>query len=202
MNLTQKQESFCLAYIELSNASEAYRRVYAAGKMKAATVHRKAAALLANGMLTARIAELRGKAAEKAVLDRAWVLDRLMRNVRIAMGEERIKVAIRPKSAPDTVVELEITDRDAAAANRALELLGKADEVGLFKEQPAKEPLKPAPSHLVPSAPGEDHLDHITRRYRTALKLIEAGKSPSAGEDHLADRLKPYMRPAIAGPTG
>ena len=118
------------------------------------------------------------------------------------MGEERIKVTIRPKSAPDTVVELEITDRDAAAANRALELLGKADEVGLFREQPAKVPIQPAQLHRVPDQPGEDHLDHITRRYRTALKLIEAGKSPSAGEDHLADRLKPYMRPAIAGPTG
>ena len=41
--------------------------------MKAMTVNRKAAELLANGMITARIAELRGKAAEKAVLDRAWV---------------------------------------------------------------------------------------------------------------------------------
>src|SRR6185436_17231702 len=133
--------------------------------MKATTVNRKAAELLENGKITARIAELRGKAAEKAVLDRAWVLDRLMRNVRIAMGEERIKVAIRPKSAPDTVVELEITDRDAAAANRALELLGKADEVGLFREQPAKDDRPPqlaAPQ----GAPGEDHLADIIARFK------------------------------------
>src|SRR6185295_5568960 len=109
MELTQKQPLFVLAYIELGNASQAYRRAYKATKMKASTVNRKAAELLENGKITARIAELRGKAAEKAVLDRAWVLDRLMRNVRIAMGEERIKVAIRPKSAPDTVVDLEIT---------------------------------------------------------------------------------------------
>jgi hypothetical protein len=67
-----------------------------------------------------------------------------------------------------------------------LELLGKADEVGLFKEQPAKDPIQPAQSPRVPGPPGEDHLDHITRRYRTALKMIEAGKSPSAGEDHLS----------------
>ena len=198
MELTQKQHLFVLAYIELGNASQAYRRAYKATKMKASTVNRKAAELLENGKITARIAE-RGKAAEKAVLDRAWVLDRLMRNVRIAMGEERIKVAIRPKSAPDTVVELEITDRDAAAANRALELLGKADEVGLFKEQSAKDQIHPAQSPRGPT--GGDGLDPITLRYRTALKMIEAGKEPSAGEDHLADVLKPYLRRAIAGPT-
>ena len=133
MNLTQKQESFCLAYIDLGSASEAYKRSYNASKMKPRTVEKRASELLRNGGITGRIAELRGKVVEKVILDRAWVLERLMRNARIAMGEERIKVAIRPKSAPDTVLELEITDRDAAAANRALELLGKADEVRLFR---------------------------------------------------------------------
>jgi phage terminase small subunit len=70
MTLTQKQENFCLAYIELGNASEAYRRFYNAARMKAATVNRRATELLANGTITARIAELRARVSEKAVLDR------------------------------------------------------------------------------------------------------------------------------------
>jgi len=35
---TQKQENFCLAYIECGNASEAYRRAYDAEYMKPETV--------------------------------------------------------------------------------------------------------------------------------------------------------------------
>ena len=56
--LTSKQETFALAYIETGNASEAYRRAYAAGKMKPETVNRKAKELLDNGKITARVAEL------------------------------------------------------------------------------------------------------------------------------------------------
>lgn len=57
--LTPKQESFCLAYIETGNASEAYRRAYSASKMKEATINRKAKELLDNGKITARLNELR-----------------------------------------------------------------------------------------------------------------------------------------------
>lgn len=64
--LTQKQEMFCVAYIETGNASEAYRTAYNARAMKAASVNRKAKELLDNGKITARLAELR-----KPVLDRA-----------------------------------------------------------------------------------------------------------------------------------
>ncbi|WP_065238902.1 terminase small subunit [Gallibacterium genomosp. 3] len=58
-NLTPKQEKFCQLYIELSNASEAYRKVYNVENMKSSTVNRKASELLDNGMITARINELR-----------------------------------------------------------------------------------------------------------------------------------------------
>jgi len=53
--LTPKQESFCFAYIETGNASEAYRRSYDASNMKPETVNRKAAELLDNGKITARL---------------------------------------------------------------------------------------------------------------------------------------------------
>jgi hypothetical protein len=133
------------------------------------TIEKRAGELMRNGAIKGRIGELQAQAAKKAVLDRAWVLDRLMRNVRIAMGEERIKVAIRPKSAPDTVVELEITDRDAAAANRALELLGKTDEVRLFVEVNELTGKKGGP---IETADARDKVvkDHLEGRWSTRTR--------------------------------
>lgn len=63
--LTQKQEKFCLAYIETGNASEAYRRAYSAGKMKPETVTKRASELLADGGVSGRVAELQKAAAER-----------------------------------------------------------------------------------------------------------------------------------------
>lgn len=57
--LTQKQENFCLAYIETGNASEAYRRSYNTENMKPETVNNKAYALLKKGEIRARLEELR-----------------------------------------------------------------------------------------------------------------------------------------------
>ena len=59
--LTPKQEAFCQAYIETGNASEAYRKAYAADRMKPESVNRKAKELLENGKITARIAALQGE---------------------------------------------------------------------------------------------------------------------------------------------
>ena len=73
--LTLKQELFCLFYLETSNASEAYRRAYDVGPdTKPETVNRKAAELLANGKITARISELRAALLKKheITLD-AWL---------------------------------------------------------------------------------------------------------------------------------
>jgi len=64
--LTPKQEAFCLAYIETGNASEAYRRSYDASAMSETSINRKAKELLDNGKITARVAEIRAPAVEKA----------------------------------------------------------------------------------------------------------------------------------------
>lgn len=87
--------------------------------------------LLKNAAVRARVEELQGKAAEIAVLDRAWVLDRLMRNARICMGEETVKVK-RAKRGTTDVQEIEVHARDPREANKALELLGKTPELALF----------------------------------------------------------------------
>ena len=64
--LQPKQEKFCQLYIELGNASEAYRQAYNASKMKPETIKRKAQELLENGTITATyIAELKAEHKER-----------------------------------------------------------------------------------------------------------------------------------------
>ncbi len=58
-NLTPKQEKFCQKYIELGNASEAYRQSYDSANMKPEVVNNKASALLAKGEIRVRLEELR-----------------------------------------------------------------------------------------------------------------------------------------------
>ena len=64
-NLTPKQEDFCRFYIETGNASEAYRKAYDCERMKAETVNRNAAALLANNKIATRLEELRAEIAKR-----------------------------------------------------------------------------------------------------------------------------------------
>jgi phage terminase small subunit len=86
-----------------------------------------ASRLRTNEHVLRRVQELNGKASEKAVLDKAWVLERLMKNARIAMGEEKITLSTKDGEEVATI------DRDVSGANRALELLGK--ELGMFIER-------------------------------------------------------------------
>lgn len=60
--LTPKQEAFVLAYMETSNATEAYRRCYDAKNMGEATINVKACELLKNGKVAVRLQILQAKA--------------------------------------------------------------------------------------------------------------------------------------------
>jgi hypothetical protein len=75
---------------------------------------------------------------EQVALSRAWVLDRLMRHAQVCLGEIPQRLKVRKAHSAD-VTELEMHQRDASAANRALELLGR--ELNLFTEK--KEVGKP-----------------------------------------------------------
>lgn len=59
LSLKPKQESFCQLYIELGNASEAYRRSYDADSMNQNTVNREANSLLNNPKITTRLEQIR-----------------------------------------------------------------------------------------------------------------------------------------------
>lgn len=75
--LTNKQEAFCQAILTEKNASEAYRRAYDAGKMKAETIHRCANELMENPKIAARIADLRAGLAQR----NAVTVDRIIQGL-------------------------------------------------------------------------------------------------------------------------
>ena len=79
--LTQKQEAFCLAFIQTGNASEAYRRAYTAGRMAAKTVHECASRTLADRKVSARVAELRAEVVERAQITATQVMANLARDM-------------------------------------------------------------------------------------------------------------------------
>jgi phage terminase small subunit len=124
--LTPKQLTFCRAYVETGNASEAYRRAYNASAMKTATIGRKAMELMSNGTITAYITALKAEtdgAATKALgLTREWIIEGLMSNARAGAA------LVQTKDGGQAPVNL-------AAANQALIALGKVDTMGLFAEK-------------------------------------------------------------------
>lgn len=61
LNLTPKQENFCQLYIELGNASEAYRQSYDADSMNDNVVHVKASELLSSGKVAVRVEQLKAE---------------------------------------------------------------------------------------------------------------------------------------------
>lgn len=76
--LTDKQERFALAVVMGDmTASDAYRSVYDASRMLDASVWRKAAELMVNVKVAARIAELRATARERTAWDVSRVLNHL-----------------------------------------------------------------------------------------------------------------------------
>ena len=63
--LTVKQEGFCKDYIEIGNASEAYRRNYNTSKMLPDSINNKAYELLHNVGITSRIGQLQQRLQKK-----------------------------------------------------------------------------------------------------------------------------------------
>ena len=91
--LTPKQEAFAMAYVETGNASEAYRRAYDASRMKAETVNRKAAELLANGKITARVAALKAEHRQRHAITVDDLVSDLLRIRALAEDSGQLGVA-------------------------------------------------------------------------------------------------------------
>jgi len=114
--LTPKQDAFCLKYLELGNASDAYRASYSAGKMKPETINRNAFELLQNSKIATRVDFLRAETCEKALLTQVKVISDLIAIKDHCMARDGQGMMLRP-----------------AEAIKTLELLGK--HLGMFKEK-------------------------------------------------------------------
>ena len=120
--LTPKMLAFCRAYVETGNQSEAYRRSYNTENMKTETVTKMASVLMADNRVSTMVTTMKGEADAVATkelgLSREWVLGRIMQSAMMGLGE---------KDTPDGA--------NLAAANKALELLGKVDTIQVFVDR-------------------------------------------------------------------
>lgn len=92
--LTPKQENFCQKYLELGNASEAYRQSYSAGKSKPETVARTAKALLDNPKIAARLDELKAKIEKRHAITVDALVDKLGKLYDAALTEAQIGAGV------------------------------------------------------------------------------------------------------------
>lgn len=140
--LTQKQEVFCLAYIESGNASEAYRRAYCAAKMKDKTIWEKASTLLADGKVTARVAELRQAASDKAVVSEARVIKELARIGLFDPGQlfaddgSLLPIKNMPPEARAAIASFEVEEIDADG-----KVIGRVKKIKLWDKNSAADKL-------------------------------------------------------------
>ena len=88
MNLTPKQDNFCRLYIELGNASEAYRQAYDAEDMNQNTVNKNASVLLENPKIATRLNQIRSEHMKRHNLTVGDLLKELEEARQAALGAE------------------------------------------------------------------------------------------------------------------
>ncbi len=128
--MTDKQERFCLEYVQDLNPVRAYMAVYQRCT-KERTASAAAARLLADVNIAARVQELKAAAAERALItaedvvrDLIAVKDRCMQAVPVQVWDSDAKAYV------DSDAEYTF---DAKGANTALKMLG--DYVGIFEKK-------------------------------------------------------------------
>ena len=109
--LTPKQEAFAQAYIETSNASEAYRRAYpGSDKWKPEALHVKASVMLSNGKVQVRLETLRAEIAKRHDI----TIDKIVRELAL-IGFSNMLDYISVQEG-DAFVDLSKLTREQAAA--------------------------------------------------------------------------------------
>lgn len=117
MALTQKQEAFCLAYMETGNASEAYRRAYSPTTKNQATINRAGKALLDNSKIATRLVELRAPVVEAAGVTLEGHLKRLADLSLAAEGEGKYAAAVAAEIARGKASGLYVEKTEITGAN-------------------------------------------------------------------------------------
>jgi phage terminase small subunit len=88
MGLTIKQEKFCNLYIELGNASEAYRQSYSTKKMSEKQVWEEASKLINSPKVTQRINGLRSELASRHNITKDDLVKELAETRKVALSLE------------------------------------------------------------------------------------------------------------------
>ena len=125
--LTIKQENFCNHYIESGNASEAYRRAFSCGNMKADTIHVKANELLNNGKITVRVKELQAEVKNRSDLKKDEAVNELSNIVRV-----RITNVMQIKGDTITLRNLEELPDEIVSAISSIKQTNAGIEIKLY----------------------------------------------------------------------
>ena len=110
--LTLKQEDFCRVYVELGNASAAYRQAYNAEKMKPDSINRMAHELLKNLKIASRIKELRAPVREATQITLVSRLEDLKKLRDKAVSHGQLSAAINAEIARGKVVGLYVDKQE------------------------------------------------------------------------------------------
>lgn len=138
-----KHEAFAQALARGKTADEAYQLAgFKANRGNASTLKSKQ-------NISDRVAELLGMAAERVVVDREWVIARLVENVERAMQHKEV-------TQGQATGEYRY---DGGVANKALELLGK--EIGMFVDRSENVNVNHAVSGDLPTD-AEWETEHVT----------------------------------------
>ena len=118
---TSKQEKFCITYVtEGGSLSDAYRAAYNCEKMKPESVNRKAAELMANGKISARISELRAEARHNAVVTVEEHFRELARLRDLAVETRQYGAAIKAETARGKVSGLYVDRQESRVDARVV----------------------------------------------------------------------------------
>jgi hypothetical protein len=167
VQLTVKQENFCIAFMETGNASEAFRRAYNCENMKPESINRKAKDMADHVKIRARMAEIRKPIMDKLEVSEAKTLKRLMQGQEFdirrlyhpldhpekpghlkhptELDEDTAKAIVGVKFDKDTgvLIEYKVIDVKGCA-----EIIGK--NLSLWKDVGSKEnPLTSVPIKVV-----------------------------------------------------
>ena len=140
MNLTPKQDNFCLAYLETGNASEAYRRAYDAKRMKDETIAKRAHELMANGKIAGRLDELRRPAVEAAQVTLADHLRQLADLRDKALSAEQFGPAITAEINRGKAAGLYVERSQTVTRNYVVRVPAKATSIEEWTEEYAPQP--------------------------------------------------------------
>ncbi|OOF55773.1 terminase small subunit [Rodentibacter genomosp. 2] len=135
--LTPKQEKFCQLYIELGNASEAYRQAYEAKNMTTGAINTNAKKLLKKDTpIALRIAELQSEHQQRHNLTVDKMIADLQEYRDICMGRKPLTITTVVKNTQEGTaknIDTECFIFEPTGANKALELLGK--HLGMFTQK-------------------------------------------------------------------